>query len=186
MINWFARNPVAANLLMAAIVIMGLSSLRNIPLEVFPSFELDIIRINTSFPGANPTSVEEAVTIRIEEAIYDLEDIKKLSSRSAENISMVTVEVKSEANTRDVLNDIKSRVDAISTFPVDVERPRVSIIKAKREVISVVVAGHIEERALRDVAERVRDQLLRIKGISTVEYDDIRNMKSILKLNPAP
>lgn len=184
MINWFLKNPVAANLLMVAIVILGLFSLRSIPLEVFPSFELDIININTSFPGANPSSVESAVTVRIEEAIYDLQGIKRLSSRSSENFSFVTVEVASGTNARELLNDIKSRVDAIITLPTDAERPTVSIAERKREVISVVVAGNIDEKSLREVAERMRDQMLRIDGISTIDYDDIRDYEINIEIDP--
>ncbi len=184
MINWFIKNPVAANLLMVGIVIMGLFSLRTIPLEVFPSFELDYININTSFPGANPSSVEDAVTVRIEEAIYDLEDIKKLFSRSSENFSSVTVEVQSGADTRELMNDIKSRVDAIAAFPADVERPSISIAQRKREVISVVIAGQLEEQTLRNTAEQIRDQMLSISGISTIDYDDVKNYEINIEIEP--
>ena len=77
MITWFAKNSVAANLLMISILFGGFYSLsNNIPLEVFPSFESDRISINVSLRGATPEDVEKGVSIRIEEAIQDLEGIK--------------------------------------------------------------------------------------------------------------
>jgi len=184
MINWFARNSVAANLLMVGIIIFGLLSLKKIPLEVFPSFELDFITVSTVFPGANPASVEDAVTVRIEEAVYDLEGIKKISSRSAENVSTVTLQIAKGFDPREVLNDIKSRVDSIATFPSDVERPSISIAARKREVINVVVTGELDRKILREQAENIRDKLLQIDGISTIDYDDVKSYEINIEVKP--
>ena len=123
MIEWFARNPVAANLLMFAIIITGLSSLRSIPLEVFPSFEIESVGISTVFRGATPQSVEDGVSNRIEEAIYDIEGIGQITSRSAEGYSTVIAEVADGYEKREILNDIKLRVDALSTLPNNAEKP---------------------------------------------------------------
>lgn len=185
MIEWFTRNPVAANLLMVGILVAGLLSLQTrIPLEVFPSFELDVININTSLRGANPSSVEEGVTIRIEEAIHDLEGIKKLSSRSAENASIVTVEVEKGTDARELLNDIKLRVDAISTLPGEAERPVISIAERVRQVISIVIAGDLDEKELRRLGEFHRDQMLAIDGVSSIEFDSARDFEIGIEIKP--
>ena len=85
MIAWFTKNHVAANLLLVTLLLSGLFSLSNkIPLEVFPSFETDMISVNVSLLGSTPEDVEQGVTIRIEEAVQDLEGIKQIFSRSSE------------------------------------------------------------------------------------------------------
>ncbi|WP_243647319.1 efflux RND transporter permease subunit [Aestuariirhabdus litorea] len=175
MIAWFARNHVAANLLLVTIIGVGLYSMSNrVPLEVFPSIDLDIVTINVAYRGATPAEAEESVTVRIEEAIHDLEGIEKLRSRSVEGRSQVTVEVASGFDSRELMNDIKSRVDAISTLPEDAERPVVATRKRTREVISVVASGDLSEMELRLLGERIRDDLVRLPGISQVELEGVR------------
>ena len=118
MIEWFARNPVAANLLMFTIVVAGLlSASRSIPLEVFPSFDIQAVTVTTAYRGATPDSVEDGITTRIEEAIYNLEGVDQLNSRSAEGFSTVIAEIGDDYDKRELLNDIKLRVDALNTLP---------------------------------------------------------------------
>ena len=94
MIAWFARNHVAANLLMVTILFTGLMSLKlNIPLEVFPSFETDTISVRVSLRGATPEDAELSLATRIEEAVSDLEGVKEIRSRSVEGGTTVTIEV---------------------------------------------------------------------------------------------
>lgn len=176
MIAWFTRNHVAANLLMISILFLGLFSVsRLIPLEVFPSFETDRISVSMSLRGATPEDVEQGVTIRIEEAIQDLEGIKKISSRSSENQSTVTVEVDSGYEPRELLADIKSRVDAINTFPQDAEKPVVALAQRIHDVINVTVSSHYSEKETREFAEKVRDDLLRIPGVTQLNLDGVRD-----------
>lgn len=175
MISWFARNSVSANLLMFVIIAAGVYSLANrVPLEVFPTFERDTVVINMSYRGATPTEVEEAVIIRIEEAIADLDGIKQIDSVAYEDTGRVTVEVEKGRNPRELLDDIKSRVDGISTFPTDVEKPRYSASEFKREVISVAVSGALSEREIRKLGEQVRDELANLPEVSTVELTGVR------------
>ncbi|TFH40416.1 MAG: efflux RND transporter permease subunit, partial [Lysobacterales bacterium] len=175
MIAWFARNGVAANLLMLVIIFLGLNAvMTKIPLEVFPDFELDIINVQIPFRGATPADVEEGVVTRAEEAIFDLEGIKELRSVAAEGSATITVELEKGYDARDLLDDVKNRIDAISTFPAEVERPTYGLAKHRREVISVVVAGELEERDLRRHVERVRDDIAALPGITQVELHGVR------------
>jgi multidrug efflux pump subunit AcrB len=176
MIAWFTRNHVAANLLLISIVLGGLFSLSSkLPLEVFPSFISDRINISVSLRGSTPEDVEKGVTIRIEEALQDLEGIKQISSRSSEGSSQVSVEVDTGYDERELLADIKSRVDAINTFPSDAEKPVVGLIQRKREVIAVTVSSDYSEKETLEYAEQVRDDLLRISAITQVELSGVRN-----------
>ncbi len=174
-ISWFAQNHVAANLLMLTIVFIGLLSINTrIPLEVFPSIELDVVNISTSLPGSTPSETEQGITIRVEESISDLEGIETISSRSSEGSSQVSVELSTGYDAQVLLNEIKNRVDGINTLPVDAEKPLVSKSTRRREVISVVVFGDVTETELRQVSEQVRDDIISIDGITQVFLENVR------------
>ena len=184
MIAWFTRNHVAANLLLISIVFGGLFSLSSkLPLEVFPSFVSDRINISVSLRGSTPEDAEKGVTIRIEEALQDLEGIKQISSRSSEGSSQVSVEVDTGYDERELLADIKSRVDAINTFPADAEKPVIGLIQRKREVIAVTVSSDYNEKETLEYAEQVRDQLLRIPAITQVELSGVRNYELAIEVS---
>jgi multidrug efflux pump subunit AcrB len=183
-ISWFARNHVAANLLMISILFIGLLSLNTrIPLEVFPSIELDVVNINTSLPGSTPSETEKGITIRVEEAISDLEGIETISSRSSEGRSSVSVELSTGYDSQVLLNEIKNRVDAINTLPADAEKPLVSKSTRRREVISVVVFGDVTEQELRQVSEQVRDDIIGIDGITQVFLENVRPFEIAIEVN---
>ncbi|HEA18276.1 MAG TPA: efflux RND transporter permease subunit [Pseudoalteromonas prydzensis] len=184
MIAWFTKNHVAANLLLISIVFVGLFSLTTqIPLEVFPSFETDRISVSVSLRGSTPEDVEQGVTIRIEESVQDLEGIKQISSRSSEGSASVSIEVESGYDPRELLADIKSRVDAINTFPVDAEKPVVALAERKREVIAVTVASDYGEKETREYAEQVRDQLLRLPSVTQVELSGVRDYELAIEVS---
>ena len=108
-IEWFARNGVAANLLMVTILALGIHAAAfRITLEVFPSFELDVITINIPFRGATPEDVEEGVIQRVEEAVFDLEGIKELRSEAREGSARISVEVEKDVEPRTLLDDVKT------------------------------------------------------------------------------
>jgi multidrug efflux pump subunit AcrB len=175
LISWFAKNDVAANLLMITIVFLGFFMLNGkIVLEVFPEFEMDMVTINVPYRGSTPVEVEEGVVVKIEEAIYDLPGIDELSSSSSEGFGSVTVEVAKDYEGRNMLDDIKNRVDAITTFPDEAERPTYSLAIHRREVISVVIAGDLKERDIRRLGERVRDELTTLPGITQVFLTAVR------------
>jgi len=181
--EWFTRNGVAANLLMATIVFSGLLIAPTLPLEVFPEFDVDRVQITVPFPGATPTEVEQGVTIKIEEAIFDLEGIDKLTSTASEGSGSVSVEIEEGYDPREMLDDIKVRVDAISTFPVDAERPTISIPTFRNDVIDVVVHGELPERELRRLGERVRDDLVALPGITQVALGGVRDYEVSIEVS---
>jgi multidrug efflux pump subunit AcrB len=175
-IAWFARNDVAANLLMATVLICGLYALFNeTAVEVMPSNDPDEISISVTLRGATPEDTELGVAIRIEEALEGLEGVRRISSTSREGGTTVSVEVDQDYDPRDVLDEVKSRVDAINTFPGDAENPRVRLSQRSWSVISVVVSGDFIEEEIRRYAEQVRDELARLPAVSQVSLDAVRN-----------
>ncbi|MBL6764899.1 MAG: efflux RND transporter permease subunit [Verrucomicrobiae bacterium] len=184
MIAWFARNSVAANLLMVSIIGAGFFAISSsIPTEVFPEFELDTIEIGVDYRGSTPAESEEAIVIKIEEAIQDLEGIKELSSSSAEGAGAVTVQVEKGYAPRDLLDDIKGRVDAINTFPTDAEKPTIRVSQRRGEVITVVLAGDLAEGEMRRYGESVRDEITRLPGVSQAELGAVRRYEIAIEVS---
>lgn len=184
MIAWFAKNHVAANLLMITILLAGIFSIKSsIPLEVFPSFESEIVNVTVVLRGSTPEDAEQGVAIRIEEAVQDLQGIKKITSTSVEGAATVRIEADSSTDVRDLLNDIKSRVDAINTFPADAEKPVIAIAQRIRDVLSVTIASSYGEKEIREFAEQVRDDLLRLPNVTQVALDAVRDYEISIDVN---
>lgn len=186
LIAWFTRNSVAANLLMVFIIIWGLSALvSRIPLEVFPSFQLDTVNVSVPFRGATPAEVESGITIKVEEAIQDINGIKSMVSVANEGVGQVIVQVANGYDVLQVLDDVKQRVDGISTFSAEVGTPSVTVPSTSREVISVVVAGALPEKELRQIATRVRDDIEALPNVSSVSLSGARSYEMGIEISQA-
>lgn len=179
---WFAENRVAANLLMGSIAVIGLLAVPYAMVEVFPEASADRVTVAVAYPGAAPEEVEASICVRIEEAIWDVDGIEEITSTSAEGGGTVTVEVRTDANTRDVLDDVKARVDAIDTFPEEAERPVVQELILRRPVVDVALYGPSDEASLKHLAERVRDELAALEHISQVEVVGTRPYEIAIEL----
>ena len=186
LISWFARNSVAANLLMVFIIVWGLSTVTTrLPLEVFPSFDLDRVTIRVPFRGGSPAEVEEAITIKIEEAIQDIQGVKRITSTANEGLGSVSVEMLKGYDSEKLLDDIKQAVDQIGDFPEDAEAPSVYIPSRSRDVISVIVAGDLPEKELRKLASRVRDDLEALPEVSSVSVSGAREYELSIEVSEA-
>ena len=122
---WFVNNPIAANLLMMMILVGGFTGLSGLDKEMFPKIPRDVVQVVVPYPGAGPKEVEEQICIRIEEEIHDLDGIEELRSFAFQGSGRIEIEVADGYDTQKLLNDVKSRVDAINTFPVNSERPEI-------------------------------------------------------------
>ena len=169
MIEWFARNSVAANLLMVTILLAGIITLTlRLNLEIWPSSDPDTISVSVSLRGATPEDMELGVATRIEESLQGLIGIEKIESTSQEDSTTVRIEVSDSHDPRDILGDVKNRVDSITTLPAEAEQPVIALAQRRREVISVAVNSIYGEIETRRLAEQVRDDLLRIDGLSLI------------------
>lgn len=177
-ISWFARNSVAANLAMVLIVVSGLFASTSISQEIFPEMALDMVTVNVTYLGATPAEVEEAVSVRLEEAIQGLDGIRKITSTASEGVASLVVELDLGADLRKAVDDIKSGVDAIDTFPAEVERPVVREITTRFQVTHVAVWGDVSELALRRWSDRVRDELSSLPGSARSSYSARAPMRS--------
>ena len=185
MIDWFARNSVAANLLAVCLIGGGIIAVLNVNSEVFPEISLDRVNIQILYLGAAPDEVERAVCVRIEEAIQGLDGIKQITSTAAEGMGTVMVELELGADPRRVLDDIKGRVDAIDTFPKETEKPIVRELLARSQVVDLAISGDADEFALKAAAERVRDELSAIPEISQVVVTSARPYEISIEVSEA-
>ncbi len=184
-IAWMANNRVAANLLMAFLLIGGLLFGSRIKQEVFPEFALDVVSVSVLYRGASPEEVEQGVLLSIEDEVRGIEGVKKVTSSANEGTGRVSIELLTGANSNKALQDIKNAVDGISSFPEEAERPVVSLIEIKNQVLSLIVHGELDERELRDFAERVRDDLIQRKDITLVEMADARPLEIAIEIPEA-
>ncbi len=169
MIPWFARNGVAANLLALIIVVGGLTTMTGIKMELFPEFSLDRVSITVPYRGAAPEEVERAILWRVEEEIEDIEGIKEITSTAVEGSGNVIVEIERGYNLINLKDKIQSRVDTIDTFPDETEEPIIEELMVEPEVVVVAIHGQADQRTLKDLAERVRADLLDMPGITKID-----------------
>ena len=174
LIAWFANNGVVANLLMLIIILLGVMAIFTVNQEIFPEFEAEMISVSVPYRGAAPEEVEEGVSVRLEESIQGLEGVKRITSTSSEGSASLMVEVETGYDLREVLDDVKARVDAISTFPLETEEPVVQEMLIRMQVINVSLYGDTDELTLKLLGEQVRDEIVALDGISQADLKSIR------------
>ena len=181
-IAWMAGRSVTANLLMLVLLIGGLIMGQHIRKDVFPDFELDLVTISISYPGASPEEVERGAILAVEEAIQGIEGIKEITATAREGSGTVTVEIIEGEDVSQVSQEIKNAVDRITSFPEDAEDPQVTVPTRKRYVVSLALFGDQSEWVLREAAENVRDRLLLDPDILQVELQGVRNYEISIEI----
>jgi multidrug efflux pump subunit AcrB len=184
-IAWMAANPVAANIFMLICLIGGGIMCTLIKQEIFPEFESDTVAVSVSYPGSSPEEIEQGIVLAIEERVSGLDGVKKITSSSTEGVGTVTVEAVSGTDMNRFAQDIKSEIDRITSFPEESETPQVTVSTRRRQVLSIVLYGELEERVLRELAETVRDELLRDDGITQVELGETRSPEIAVEISEA-
>lgn len=167
-IGWIASNPVAANLLMFALLLGGILGAMDIRQEVTPDFTLEQVNINVAYPGASPEEVEQGIVLAIEKEITGIEGVADIRATAAEGRGSVSAELEDDADAGEVLQDIRNRVSRITTFPDDAEPARVELAAHGFYVISIGVAAELKTEDLFNVSETIRRQVLDMPGVSEV------------------
>ncbi|MBV1877921.1 MAG: efflux RND transporter permease subunit [Pseudomonadales bacterium] len=173
-ITWFVDNPIAANLMMWIFLVGGAVSLFTMHKEEFPSIEPGIIQVQVPYLGAAPEEVEQAVCIRIEEAVEGITGLDRIRSIAAEGLCTVMLEITTDADDSKVLNEVKSKIDGISTFPIETERPSISTLAFVGQTIVVALSGKADEATLKRIADDIRNDISALEGISRVAVNYTR------------
>jgi len=179
----FANNTVFANILLVLIFLAGIMAALSMTRENFPEFSVDIITVSVAYPGADPEEVEEGISRKIEEALEGLEGIKQVTTKSQENVGTTIIEVKETYDINAVLDRVRSKVDAISTFPVDAEEPVITEITFKDPVMLLYLSGDMSERRIKEWAERIKDEIQQIPEISQVTLFGARDYEIAIEVS---
>ena len=170
LIAWFARNSVAANLLMFIILIGGLLTASTIRKQFFPEVEINWIEFSAVYPGTAPQEVEEGITIKIEQALESVQGLKRVITYSNRNMAQGYFQVEESYDPLVVLDEIKSEIDSISTFPADMEPPKVERIKFRQEVMYLSLYGDMSERQLKDLGDKIHNEIIQLPNVNISEY----------------
>ena len=181
LIRWFVSNKVVSNLLMILIIVTGATTIPMLKMEVFPEIDLNIISVSAVYPGATPSDVEEAICIKIEERLQGLDGVKKVTSNASENVGSVNVEIISGEDPSDMLDKIKAEVDAIDSFPENVEKPICRKIAGANPVISVAVHGKLDDNSLNQFTEEIKDEIDDLSGITFTSI--VADLENEIKIN---
>jgi multidrug efflux pump subunit AcrB len=184
-VAWFSENHVAANLLMLFLLVAGIVTALSIKLEIFPDTTLDRIAISTTYSGASPVEVEEAVVRRIEEKIAGLSGIKRIDSTVREGSGTVSVEVMKGCNARQLMDDIKSEVDRITTLPDEAEKPVIREAIRRRQVITLAIYGDVPEATIKYWTEKLRNDLTNLSGVTQADLSAVRTGEIHIEIDEA-
>lgn len=185
MIAWFAKNDVAANLLLVVIMLSGLYVVSTqIPVDLFPEFEQRQVQVSMTLSGSSPQELEEGITIKVEEAVQDLEGIRQITSKSREGSASITLEVEEGYDVREVLDEVKIRVDGINNFPVDAENLLIQVPQRRRDAIGIVLYGDYDAITLRRLAEDIRDEVANLDAISQAEVGNTLPFEISIEIPP--
>jgi len=172
-IAWMAHNPIAANLLMVLLLAGGVWTAMTMHKEVFPQFQLDMVEVNVTYPGASPEEVEQGILLPIEEAAQGVRGIKEITSTAREGSGSVRFELVSRAARMKVYQDVDQAVNSIRTFPDEIEEPEVRLQARQYDVMEIGLYGEVDVWSLRKLAERLRDHLVSHEAITQVELENV-------------
>ena len=187
MIRWFARNDIAANFLLLGILILGAYSvMERIPLEVQPAWRFKQVNIEVPYRGGSPEDVEKAVVIPIESALEGLSGVESIQSDALNGLGRIRVFAHETTDVRDLMDEVKTRVGRITTFPQEIEPPRIAVPDSNQwfDVVKVVVAGEMDEADLLAAARQVRDDLTNMDGISQAAVLGTSPMEIAIEADP--
>ena len=169
-IAWFARNSVAANLLMVFILIGGLLTIQTINKQMFPQVKINWISYSAPYPGAAPQEVEEGITIKIEEALETVQGLKRVITYSNRNYSNGWFEVELDYDPQIVLEEVKSAIDSIPSFPDGMERIKVEREKFRQEVMYISLYGDLGNGELKELGRKIHNEIQQLPLINISEF----------------
>ncbi|MDM8523204.1 efflux RND transporter permease subunit [Desulfococcaceae bacterium HSG8] len=179
----FTRNTVFANIVLILILSAGGMALIFMVREVLPDVSMDEIQVSVQYPGADPEEVEEGITRKIEDALEGMPGIRQYTTTSGEDGATATITVMSNYETSDVIDRVRSRIGAISTFPRDAEKPLITEMIHQEEVMKLFLAGDMPENRLKELAARVKDEIRQAAGVSQIEISGTREYEISIEVS---
>ena len=169
LINWFARNAVAANLIMIFVFLAGALSLSNVSKEMFPRSDTNMITVRASYPGAAPVEIEKGVILPIEAALEGLQGVKKIWSNAGRDFALITLETEPNQNVNEIMSLTEGRIDGIVNFPMDMEKPQIQRVLKNFWAVGLSVHGNMTQQEKKILGEEIYDELLQLPEIKEVQ-----------------
>ncbi len=184
LIHFSLKNPLLVNLSLIIILIMGMFAWRDLPQEIFPVVDLDLISIQTTFEGASPAEVEQQITLPIEEEFEDSQDIDYISSTSKEGLSSIYIKLKPGSNVDDFIRDTRTLIDRVDDLPEAAEEPELNRIRTRFPVITLTLYGNLSKADLYEYSEKARRKMQQINGVASVGMAGERDWEIWVEINP--
>lgn len=184
LILWFIRNPVASNLMMVFILAAGLLTLMTMRIEAFPKLPAETINISTIFPGAHTEQVDQQITQKIEKALEDLSGVKSIYSSSVDSLSNVSIQKMGGYRLERLLEDVKLRLDSITEFPQEADKPVISKDDFDMPALYVQVYGEVDTYTLQKVGQQVKQALLAQSEISKLNFWGEKTAEIRIEIKP--
>ncbi|MEM1081343.1 MAG: efflux RND transporter permease subunit, partial [Pseudomonadota bacterium] len=182
--NWFIRNPVAANLLMVLILILGLQTLLTIRIEGFPRLPPETVDISIQYPNATAEQVDELVTQKVEQALEGLEGVRSITSQSFNGASAISVRRAGGEDLQVLLDGVRLRIDGLSDLPQQARRPVIETSAFDFPALYINLYGDADPATLQSLAERLKEALLAQPELSRLQIWGLipRNLR--IELDP--
>ena len=186
-IHYFASHPTVANILMIAIILMGVAVVPGLNKETFPQLKSSMVRVSVPYPGASPSEVAEAVCNRLEDATDGISFMKEQTCQAQESVGTLVAEMEEEGDIKQFLDDVQAAVDGITDFPAEVEKVTVKEVGRVDAVLLLGITSELEQPELKALAEDYRNRLLalpevpivEVTGFSTHEYSVLIRPESL-------
>jgi len=173
--HFSVKNQVLVNMMMLVVLVGGVLFAFQLVKEVFPEFRVNVITVTAVYPGAKPEEIEKAITEKIEEAVRDISEIEKIDSTVNEGFSNTVLTIYSSVKDLDpILQEVKNEVDGIADKPVELENILVRKVEPKLPVVNIAVYGEGDEADRKRAARNLKDDLLKLPGISDVSINGSR------------
>jgi len=185
MIRYFTAHPTISNILMMAIVVLGVFSLSNLNKESFPQIKPSKVQVTAAYPGASPADVEDGICNPLEDATDGISFLKEQSCDARDNTAIFTLEMQETGDIQIFTNDIKSAVEAINNFPDNVETPVIKQIGRTSAVANIAITAEgLTASELKTLAEYYRDSLLALPDIPIINIDGFSTHQLQLLISP--
>lgn len=170
-VAWFARNAVAANLLMIVAFMGGIFGYTRMEQEMFPVVNVTGASVSVAWNGASPQDIEEQIVTRIEEAVADLNGLDRITSVASEGFGVVNIKGRDDVDMEIFVKDVERRVNQINNLPQAAFQPQITRWEQRNRFIGFAIHGNVDSRTLKRVADNVRDEFAKLPGGELAELN---------------
>ncbi|MEQ8558703.1 MAG: efflux RND transporter permease subunit [Henriciella sp.] len=164
LVAWWARNGIAANLLMVIAFIGGTFGFLSLEKEAFPAADFNGASVSIAWPGASPQDVEDQIVVRLEEVVADIDGLKRMTGTAREGVGYVNMETDLDVDVDEFVDEVKRRVDTISNLPQSSFPPQVTRWRANNQYMGLALHGNVDAKTLKYYSKEVRDEIALIEG----------------------